>query len=273
MAQKRQQKQPKNTPFSPDGWGDPWKYITQAPDTAFAPQAQENRPPQAPPMDPAWEAWLAAKPGYQNQVYAEYGNPALLNDPNASFVQRYGYQGTQLLNNLGLNEQGQIDPTNPWGQASLLQRSFQQGQKSTTGNLASRGQGYSSYMQNKLDQGTDRFNQGFSGLQSNLNQGLHGLTQTGLGRLNELNTQTGDRLGDHQTYVQSQPIVPAPIGQFLYQQAGSPRASAPSRPGSSDGQSYGYRDQRTADEARRKAAEEAARRSTQQARYVKRRKK
>jgi hypothetical protein len=232
MAKKKKQ----SAGFKPDGWNDPWKYIQAAPNSAFSQQLQDNPPPQPPPVDPAYEAWQKQFPALQGNVYAEYGNPELGAD--APFAQHYGYQGTQLLNNLGLTEQGQIDPNNSYGQASLLQRSYQQGQRATSGSYAARGMLRDSSAQQTLDQGTFQYNRGMTGLQQGLQSGLHGITQAALGGLNDLNTQNIDRLGQHTTYLSGIDPVPTQLGSYLYQQAGSPQpkqaAPQPPRPALTD---------------------------------------
>lgn len=113
----------------------------------------------------------------QQSLAAEFGDPS---------QGTYGYQGGQLLQGLGLTMSGEIDVSNPYGRASLLQRSYQQGQTGRTVGHAAAGNLYSSAYQSDMAEGTFQYQRGLSGLHGELQRGLHDIRQTAQERRFEL---------------------------------------------------------------------------------------
>jgi hypothetical protein len=112
------------------------------------------------PVDTNYQAQLA-----QNQRDLELGLAAIQQGRN------------QLSYDTGFNAQGQLDPTNPFSKALQLERSFKQGQRATASTLGDRGQGYSSYFQNKIDKGAYNHSRDYDALRSGVMAGFNDLTQ------------------------------------------------------------------------------------------------
>ena len=162
------------------------------------------------PPDSLYTQNIAGINQQEQNLFQEYGNP--YSSANASFQERYGYQGGQLRQGLGLTESGGIDVSTPYGQASLLQRTYQQGQRGTTNNMASRGQLYSGAHGSSLAEGTFQYQRGHTGLQEQLASGLHGIQQHALGQKFTFDTQRQNEMAGLIDRSTPPPAGPAPEG-------------------------------------------------------------
>lgn len=130
------------------------------------------------------------------------------------------YQRGRTGYDTGFNAQGQVDLSNPFSQAKLLERTFQQGQRGTTNQMAAGGQLYSGALQRNLDEGAFRYGADFDRLR-----------QAALDRFNQLGQQeqqarTGfaqgnidaysDRLGRAEEYRPAPLAAPAAPGVADY---------------------------------------------------------
>lgn len=131
----------------------------------------------------------------------------LVNDENtlgADFGVAFDRAGDGALQNF------RLDPTNPFSRAALLQRAYQQRQKSTTGQLASQGQLYSGYHQAKQNEATfdnqqagDRLLKDFGGLARQIVERRQAAQNAAAGQIADAGW---DRLGA----LSNQPAAPAP---------------------------------------------------------------
>ena len=129
----------------------------------------------------------AQTPGIQ----AQYGNPSL--GPNAPFAQRYGQEGQQLATQYGLTPGYQTDP---YSLAKQLEQTYQQSRLGTMGQMAGRGQYYSTAYDAAQQANQTNFAQGQSDLQKQYQQGLTGITSEATERLGALDQE---RLGAFQS--------------------------------------------------------------------------
>jgi hypothetical protein len=114
----------------------------------YMPQAQKGGLPYtelAPPAQP-----LPVDPIYTGQTGA-------INLNYENVLAGGQFDRTQIGQQYGYDEQGNLDPSNPYSVAANLQRRFQQGQSGTTNSYAERGLGYSGAHQSMLDEGTYQY--------------------------------------------------------------------------------------------------------------------
>lgn len=88
-----------------------------------------------------------------------------------------GYGRTQIGQEYGYDPSGNLNPSNPFSRAALLQRSYQQGQAGTTTTMAAGGQLYSGAHQRNLDEGTHRYAASEDALKRAAAQAYQGLTE------------------------------------------------------------------------------------------------
>ncbi len=150
---------PKTTggPFRPDGWDNPWQHIDPGgtnpynPKNAGTPLAAADSPgaPQGLPIDPIYDSTKAG----------------------------IGYERTMMGQEYGYDAMGAFDPSNPYSKATLLERSFYQGQNATTNSMASQGQLYSGAHQTNLDEGTFKYKRDEDSLKRAAARGYQSLSQ------------------------------------------------------------------------------------------------
>jgi hypothetical protein len=106
------------------------------------------------------------------------GQSALIEKQRQDLLTQLPYQQNQLASEYGfLPGSMTVDPNNPYSRASLLQRSYQQGQAGTTNSMAARGQLYSGATQRGLDEGTFNYSRNTDALQKAYQGSLNELEQ------------------------------------------------------------------------------------------------
>jgi hypothetical protein len=90
------------------------------------------------------------------------------------------YQTGQLYHQYGYNQQGQIDPSNPYSRAALLQHTYQQTQRGTMNSYAASGQLYSGALGRAQGENTRQYSIQDAALREGLAGQLH---QVGFGQL------------------------------------------------------------------------------------------
>lgn len=117
-----------------------------------------------------------------------------------STVAGLGQQRQQGLLDYGYTEgaPGQIafDPTNPYSQAAILKRNYDQARAGNTNSYAARGQLYSGALQNAQDESQFRQGQASDSLQKGLLAFLANNTQAQFGAGSDYNLGAGQALGD-----------------------------------------------------------------------------
>lgn len=107
------------------------------------------------------------------------------------------WQIGQLRNDYGYDASGNVDPSNPYSQAALLQKHYQQSQRGNLNSYADRGQLYSGALQNAQDAAYGSFKQGEYGLKRDLNNQLGQIAIGGLQRYGQYGaTLDGQRIAD-----------------------------------------------------------------------------
>ncbi len=127
------------------------------------------------PQQAAPQQSLAAAPqaGYKDSRYSDTLNNLGRNRDNAlgliganenATSLQYGYKTkrnpvTGALEIDSSGGDGGVDPSNPYSQANLLTKSFQEHQRGNTNSYASRGQLYAGSLQNAQNRATDKYNE------------------------------------------------------------------------------------------------------------------
>lgn len=86
------------------------------------------------------------------------------------------YGKGQVAQEYGFDSQGQLDVSNPYNRASLLERHYKQGQRGTLNSGAAGGQLYSGALQRGLDEGTFGYQRDFDTLRRGASDAYHGLS-------------------------------------------------------------------------------------------------
>ncbi len=97
-----------------------------------------------------------------------------------------GLQRGRLGFDTGFGADGQLDVSNPYSQAMMLQRHAEQAQAGNTNSMASRGQLYSGARQRGADEASFQYERSRSGLQTSAQRGYQDLTLQEQGLGNEL---------------------------------------------------------------------------------------
>lgn len=92
----------------------------------------------------------------------------------------------------GFTEQGQIDPSNPFGRAQLLKRSYDQSQRGTTNSLAARGQLYSGALQRRKEDNQFNYQANDAALRGAFGQEMAGLSAARFAAENQFNQAKND---------------------------------------------------------------------------------
>ena len=123
--------------------------------------------PQAPsgPQMPA--------PTYDSSFWNEVaGNEAYYQTGMAGI----GLSRSRLGFDTGFGANGQVDLSNPYSQAMMLQRSWEQGQRGTQNSMAAAGQLYSGARKNAITEGNFQYERNRSNLQTSAQRGYEDLT-------------------------------------------------------------------------------------------------
>lgn len=116
------------------------------------------------------QANLAADTNYKNTL-------AAIDAQQPIIQRRYGF-----------TDAGDIDPNNPFGQAQLLKRSYDQSQRGNTNSYASRGQLYSGALQRAKDDAQFNYQANDAAMRNQYSQDLAGLSAQRAAAANQLNT-------------------------------------------------------------------------------------
>jgi hypothetical protein len=114
----------------------------------------------------------------RDQQLAQYGFGL---DPSGNLVGSDAGERQRLRLQFGYDTSGNIDASNPFGQANLLRQAYQRQGKSISGQLGARGQFYSGYHQSKQNRATEGYNINTNQLRSSYDQSLGQLFQAALG--------------------------------------------------------------------------------------------
>lgn len=87
----------------------------------------------------------------------------------------------------GFGANGQVDLSNPYNQALMLQRSYEQGQRGTTNSMAAAGQLYSGANQRAHDEGTFQYERSRNTLQTGAQRAYEDMTLAERQAANDLN--------------------------------------------------------------------------------------
>lgn len=139
------------------------------------PHTPAPAPAAAPAPAPAAVAPLAPSPELLAAQAAANQNIAVGNATDT-------WQIGQLHNDYGYDASGNIDPSNPYSQAAMLQKHYQQSQRGNLNSYADQGQLYSGALQNAQDAAYGSFKQGEYGLKRDLNNQLGQIAIGGLQR-------------------------------------------------------------------------------------------
>jgi hypothetical protein len=170
------------------------KYGTQ-PNPGVLPAAPKPTP-QAPPIDPIYTEQLGLNQRGLDQTLADIG-----------------FQRGQIGQTYGFTEQGTLDISNPYNQAALLQKSYQQGQRGTTNSMAGRGQLYSGAHQRNLDEGTFQYGRSYDALRRQATNAYGQLTRAEQDARSGFGQGNLDALSDSLGRAQGQrPVDPGPVG-------------------------------------------------------------
>lgn len=86
-------------------------------------------------------------------------------------------QTSTLENQFGFNGSGQVDPTNPFSKAALLQRNYSNATRGSTNRYASNGQLYAGSLQNQQNTNAFNYQSGFNTLKTDFNNRLQQIAQ------------------------------------------------------------------------------------------------
>lgn len=155
--------------------------------------------------DPAVVAYLKAQ-----QAAAQANSPNLAATGAVPFdaalsgslnAARTNYQNTiagiaaqepMVRRRFGFNEQGQIDPSNPFGKAQLMKRSYDQSQRGTTNSMAARGQLYSGAAQRQKEENQFNYQANDAALRGAFGQEMAGLSAARFAAQNQFNQAQAD---------------------------------------------------------------------------------
>jgi hypothetical protein len=87
-----------------------------------------------------------------------------------------GLDRSRLTFDTGFNQAGSIDLSNPYNQAMMLQRHWEQGQRATTNAMGAQGLYYSRARQRSLDEGSFQYERNRSNLQTSAQRAHEDLT-------------------------------------------------------------------------------------------------
>jgi hypothetical protein len=188
---------------------------------------------------------------YLQALQAGGTQPANSSTPfDAGLTSAYGTADTNYANTLaainaqqpaiqrtyGFNESGEVDPSNPFGRAQLLQRSYQQSKRGTNNSMAARGQLYSGATQRALNDAQFNYQANDAALRNEYGQRLAELSAQ---RAVAANTRNDAKASAYWDWVQQQlqaravnpagevPEAPAPIEPVAPAAAPAPANSAP----------------------------------------------
>lgn len=140
------------------------------------------------------------------------GQTGLIQLQSQNLLDQDAYQRSQLSSDYGyLPGTQNVDPNNPYSRASLLQRSYQQGQAGTTNSMAARGQLYAGATQRGLDEGTFQYSRGQDSLAKSYQGSLNDLSQKTLSGSFDLQQKQLDADSDRLTRANEQDPVPSDI--------------------------------------------------------------
>jgi hypothetical protein len=101
-------------------------------------------------------------------------------------------QEPMVRRRFGFTEQGQIDPSNPFGRAQLLKRSYDQSQRGTTNSLAARGQLYSGALQRQKEENQFNYQANDAALRGLYGQEMAGLSAARFAAQDQFNREMAD---------------------------------------------------------------------------------
>lgn len=120
-----------------------------------------------------FDSWLTAA---QNQARTHYQNT----------IAGLAAQEPIIRRRFGFTEAGEIDPSNPFGRAQLMKRSYDQQQRGTSNALAARGQLYSGALQRQKNENQFRYQANDQALRGEYGQQMAGLSAARFAAQNQL---------------------------------------------------------------------------------------
>lgn len=141
------------------------------PKTSGPKQTTLSQPKPPAPVAPALKAQVEPfDPIYNDEI----GMNQMDLDTQLAQIQ---YGRGQIAQQYGFNQQGGMDASNPYNLASMLERSYHQGQRGTLNSMAGRGQLYAGSTQRGLDEGTFQYSRNRDSLQRQARDAYFGLDQ------------------------------------------------------------------------------------------------
>lgn len=165
-----------------------YKPSLPAPATSSAATGSASPGPATLPLDPSYDATLAAL------THSRDDSLAGLAQQQTSTLSNYGYGAT-------FDDQGNVtgltfDPSNPYSQAALLRKNYQQAKTGTANSMAARGQLYAGASQQAQDIQDNSYLQREDALQKALTSALVGLAQRRRQVGTNFETQSAQAFGD-----------------------------------------------------------------------------
>jgi hypothetical protein len=158
-----------------------------------APTGVTVTPPSLPP-DPAYQLTLGALGGTRDNTLA-----ALAQNRQAG-LSSYGYTEDPSTHAIA------FDPNNPYSQAALLRKHFQQSKLGNTTSYAAAGQLYAGSLQNAQNASTDQFDQGDNALKTAIQNFLAKNTQDASAANNAYDFNAAQALGQSVQNAPSNPL-------------------------------------------------------------------
>jgi len=177
-------------------------------ETVRVPRRTNAPTPTAAPSAPAGPAPLPVDPVYQNQLggLARSRDDALtgLAGEQTRALSDYGYNAS--FDASGGVSSLAFDPNNPFSQAALLRKHYQQSKSATTNSMASRGQLYAGALQTALDRDDVNFQQGDDRLQKALTGSLSDISDRRRRALADYEFGAGSALSESVGRAQENPL-------------------------------------------------------------------